>query len=104
MFDKGTIGTIRVRWTDPETRKPSEIAREVHVDDLAGSFEATASTFKLDAIVAAAAERFRESRWAARYDVTDVVAVADEIDGDLPQTDQVQALLTMLDEAARLER
>jgi Ca-activated chloride channel family protein len=104
VFDKGTIGTVRIRWTDPETRKPSEIAREVHVDDLAGSFAATASTFKLDAIVAAAAEKFRESRWADRYDVSDVAALADETADALPKTDQVHALLSMLDEAARLER
>ena len=101
VFDKGTIGTIRVRWSDPETGKASEIDREVHVDDLAGRFEDTASTFQLDAVIAAAAERFRDSRWAAGYDLTDVVAVADE--ADLPQTDQVHDLLTMLDEAAGLE-
>ena len=104
LFDKGTIGTIRVRWSDPVTRKASEIAREVHVDNLAGSFEATAPTFKLDAIVAAAAERFREGRWAVGYDVTDVAAVADELEDELPQSDQVHDLLTMLDEAGRLER
>ena len=101
MFDKGTIGTIRVRWSDPETSKASEIDREVRVDDLDGRFEDTASTFQLDAIIAAAAERFRDSRWAAGYDLTDVVAVADE--ADLPATDQVHDLLTMLDEAAGLE-
>jgi Ca-activated chloride channel homolog len=104
VFDKGTIGTVRVRWTDPASHKADEVAREVHVDDLSRSFEGTAPTFKLDAIVAAAAERFRESRWAERYDVGDVASLADEVAGDLPDTDQVQGLLTMLDEAARLDR
>jgi Ca-activated chloride channel family protein len=103
LFDKGTIGTIRVRWTDPDSRKADEIAREVHVDDLARSFEATAKTFKLDAIVAAAAERFRQSRWASRYDVADVAALADELGRQLPETDQVDGLVTMLDQAARLD-
>ncbi len=104
VFDKGTIGTVRVRWTDPTTRKPGEIAQQVHVEDLSDSFEGTAPTFKLDAIVAAAAERFRQSRYAERYGISDVSALADEVVGDLPDTDQVQALLDMLDQAARLER
>jgi Ca-activated chloride channel family protein len=104
VFDKGTIGTVRVRWSDPETRKSDEIAREVHVDELARSFEATASSFKLDAIVAAAAERFRSSRWATRYDIADVASIAGALRRQLPETDQVDGLLTMLDQAARLER
>ena len=54
--------------------------------------------------MAAAAERFRQSRWAAGYDLTDVAAVADEAAAGLPRTDEVHALLAMLDEAGRLER
>ncbi len=104
VFDKGTIGTVRVRWTDPATRKAGEVAREVRIDSLAKAFEATAPAFKLDAIVAAAAERFRQSRWAQRYDVRDVATLAAEQRRDLPDTEQVDRLLTMLDQAARLER
>jgi Ca-activated chloride channel homolog len=104
LFDKGTIGTVRVRWTDPDSHKADEIAREVHVDDLVGSFEETAPTFKLDAIVAAAAERFRESRWAQRYDIGTVSSIADEFQSELPDTDQVDQLLRMLDEASHLMR
>ena len=104
LFDKGTIGTVRVRWTDPDTRKAGELARELHVDELADDFDRTAPTFQLDAIVAAAAERFRESRWASGYDVRDVARLADELEETLPATDEVHDLLTMLDEAARLER
>jgi Ca-activated chloride channel family protein len=104
LFDAGTIGTVRIRWTDPDSHRIDELAREVRVDELAGSFADTAPTFQLDAIVAAAAERFRHSRWADRYDLADVSALADEVAHDLPATDQVHELLTMLDEASRLER
>ena len=51
------------------------------------TFADTEPTFKLDAIVAAAAERFRASRWADGYDLTDVAALADEVGrpaGDRP--------------------
>jgi Ca-activated chloride channel homolog len=100
----GRIGTVRVRWTDPDTRKAEELAREPRMEDLATSFRDTEPTFQLDAIVAAAAERFRGSRWAEDYRIKDVAAEADRAAGDLPATDQVHALLAMLDRAAGLER
>ena len=57
-----------------------------------------------DAIVAAAGERFRQSRWSEHYDLGDVTALASEVVDRLPRTDQVHQLLAMLDEASRLER
>ena len=104
IFDSGRIATVHLRWTDPDSREAQEVAGDVHLDDLAGTFAETEPTFQLDAIVAAAAERFRQSRWAAGYDLTDVAAVADEAAAGLPRTDEVHALLAMLDEAGRLER
>ncbi|HEY4190711.1 MAG TPA: von Willebrand factor type A domain-containing protein [Candidatus Limnocylindrales bacterium] len=104
ILDSGRIATVHLRWTDPDSRSAQETAGDVHLDDLAGSFEQTAPTFQQDALIAAAAERFRQSRWAADYDLGDVAALADEVADHLPRTDEVHALLAMLDEAARLER
>ena len=104
IFDSGRIATVWIRWTDPDSRREQEVSHDARLEALATSFGDTESTFKLDAIVAAAAERFRESRWADGYDLTDVAAVADEVQDDLPGTDQVHELLSMLDKAARLER
>ena len=91
-------------WTDPASREAQETSGDVHLGDLAGSFADTAPTFQLDAIIAAAGERLRQSRWADSYDLANVAALADEVADDLPQTDEVHALLAMLDEAGRLER
>ncbi len=104
IFDSGRIATVWIRWTDPDSRREQEVSHDAHLDGLASTFADTEPTFKLDAIVAAAAERFRASRWADGYDLTDVAAVADEVQDDLPGTDQVHELLSMLDQAARLER
>jgi Ca-activated chloride channel family protein len=104
IFDSGRIATVHLRWTDPETRQAQETARDVGLDDVAASFEQTPPTFQLDAIIAAAGERFRQSRWAGSYDLGDVAAMADEVADRLPRTDEVHALLAMLDEASRLER
>ncbi len=104
IFDSGRVATVHLRWTDPDSRQAQETARDVGLDDLAASFEQTAPTFQLDAIIAAAGERFRQSRWAGSYDLGDVAAMADEVADRLPKTDEVHALLAMLDEASRLER
>ncbi|MFL5770396.1 MAG: YfbK domain-containing protein, partial [Chloroflexota bacterium] len=104
LFDQGTIGTVRVRWIDPDTRKAGELAREVHVDNLAGSFADTAPTFQLDAIVAAAAERFRGSAWGSTYRLRDVLAVGDELSAELPRNNEVGGFLELLARAAALER
>lgn len=104
LFNGGRVATVHLRWTDPQSREAEEVSGDVHLGDLAGSFADTAPAFQLDAIVAAAGERMRQSRWANDYDLRDVSALADEVADDLPRTDEVHALLAMLDEAGRLER
>ena len=98
------IATVRVRWTEPEDGRTRELAEDVRLEDLADRFDATAPAFQLDALVAAAAEVLRQSRWGNRYDLRDVAAAADELARDLPRSDQVEAFLAFIDDAARLER
>jgi Ca-activated chloride channel homolog len=101
---QGRIGTISLRWTDPGSGKADELAHDVRIADLSGSFRASDSTFKLDAIVAATAERFRGSRWGETYRLADVVEVAGQFSDDLPQTQEVHDFLELLGRAADLER
>jgi hypothetical protein len=74
------------------------------LSDLDASFEATSGTFQLDAVVAAAAERFRGSPWGDGYVLADVNRVAGDISENLPATDQAHDFLRLLEDAARLER
>jgi len=98
------IGTVSLRWVEPITNRQRELARDVRPTDLVGSFRTASSTLKLDALVAAAAERFRGSKYGSSYDLRDVVRVAGDVSEDLPQTDEVHDFLTLVSEAARLER
>jgi Ca-activated chloride channel family protein len=102
--DDDELGTVTLRWHDPETRDAQELDRDIRLTDLARSFRRTDETFQLDALVAATAERLRGSRYADEYDLRDVLAVADEIERDLPQTDEVHAFLDLLEDAATIER
>lgn len=98
------IATISLRWTDPESSRVDELTRDVRLADLAGSFRSSDPTFKLDAIVAATAERFRGSRWGETYRLDDVAELAEQVSGDLPQTQEVHDFLELLGRAADLER
>ena len=98
------LATVSLRWTDPESGRADELAEDVYGSDLADSFRATEPAFQLDALVAAAAERFRDSRWGRRYDLRDVLDVADQVARDLPETAQTDDFLSLLERAAKLER
>ena len=100
----GRIATVSLRWIDPTTRRASEIASDVRLDAMARSFRDTAPAFRLDALVAATAERLRDSRWATGYQLRDVAAVAGDLASDLPRSDEVDAFLDLLEAAARLDR
>lgn len=102
--DEGRIGTVSLRWTDPGANRADELGRDIRLSDLARTFRAADSTFKLDAIVAAAAERFRGSRWGETYDLRQVAEVADQVSEDLPQNQEVHDFLELLGRAADLER
>ncbi len=101
---RARVGTISLRWTDPASGRAAELASDVRLSDLAASFRAADPTFKLDAIVAATAERFRGSRWGDTYRLADVVEVAGGLAEDLPQTQEVHDFLELLGRAANLER
>jgi Ca-activated chloride channel family protein len=98
------IATVNLRWTDPATSRAAEIARDVNGDDLDRDFASADEHFKLDALVAAAAEVFRGSPWIEGYRVRDLVEATGEIVNDLPRTSQVADFLDLLDQAARIER
>jgi len=98
------VATVGLRWIDPATSRPAELAQDVRLADLASTFGATPATFKLDALVAATAERFRGSPWGGTYRLKDVLAVADELTNELPRSPEVQGFLALLARATDLER
>ena len=98
------VATISLRWTDVAAERPAEIARDVRLADVAGSFAGASPTLKLDAIVAATAERFRHSPWGDTYSLDDIEEIAGQISEDLPQTQEVHDFLDLLRSAADLER
>jgi Ca-activated chloride channel family protein len=97
------LATVSLRWTDPDTKRATEIARDIDRGDLTSDFGRTSSHFKLDATVAAAAEVLRGSPWIEGYGIDDVRAVAWIIASDLPADSEARDFLVLLDQVARLD-
>jgi Ca-activated chloride channel family protein len=102
LVDAGSLGVVRLRWTEPDARDESRQTWDVDTDDISRSFEATGSTFQLDAIVAATAEVLRQSPYAEGFDLHDVADVARAVAEDLPETDQVHDFLDFVETVEEL--
>ena len=102
LVDAGSLGSVRLRWTEPDARDESRLTWDVETDDIARSFESTDSTFQLDAIVAATAEVLRESPYAEAFDLHDVADVARAVAEDLPETNQVHDFLDFVEAVEEL--
>jgi hypothetical protein len=89
---------VHLRWTDPQSNRAVEIAADINNGDIASSFSATDSHFKLDSLVAATAEVLRNSPWVPGYRITDLRGAADEMRNQLPQTAEASDFLRMLDQ------
>jgi Ca-activated chloride channel family protein len=100
-LSEDTLGTVRLRWTEPGATRESSLAQTIAASDLAGRFRATDPTFRLDAIVAAAAEILHRPDGPNGADLRDVLDVA-QADAALPQTNQVHDFLDLLERTAEL--
>ena len=85
----GTLGTVFVRYQDPDSSEVLEISRTLQRSELSSGFEDASPRFQLVAVVAEYAEILRESYWAQDGSLEDVVAEARRVQGLLPRGSDV---------------
>jgi Ca-activated chloride channel homolog len=73
------LGTVNVRFIDPESGDAHELARDVEDSDVRGSFEAASPGFRVAAVMARFAEHLRQSYWLKGESLEDVLAVAERL-------------------------
>lgn len=93
---KDVLGSVRLRWTEPGATHETSLRTDIVAGSLAPRFAAADPTFRLDAIVAAAAEALRQDHGSDGPDLDAILDVAHE-DDDLPATDQVHDLVRFLE-------
>ncbi len=76
---RGKLGTVFVRYEDPNDPVIVELERSLSRSELAGDFEDTSPRFQLSAVVAEYAEILRGSYWAQEGNLGDVGAHASRV-------------------------
>jgi Ca-activated chloride channel family protein len=100
--DSGRLGTVNVRFLDPDTGAAQELSRAIEADDLRPTFEAASPSFRLAAVAARFAEHLRGSRWVKGERLADVRAVAERLPEDARRGASAADLLTLMRQADAL--
>ncbi len=93
------LGTVALRWEDPETRDVRETRLELTGSILEDSWDKAADDFRLAVTVAAYAEILRQSQYAEEITLSSVAAEADVLSDN---SSEIQELVDLINEADRL--
>ena len=100
---EGALGTVFVRYEDPDSGEVVELNRTLRSDELFGGFEEAPVRFQLAAIVAEYAEILRESYWALDGSLDAVVSHARRVQGLLPREADVAELADLTQRALQIQ-
>ena len=95
---RGNIGTVHVRYKNPEMDEVTEISAPIKRGVFRNRFEHASDDFKLAAASAEFAEILRGSYWARGSSLSDVLALVNEI-GCENSSDQIAELMDLIGRA-----
>ena len=96
---EATVAEARLRWLDPQSRAPTELAVTIMAGDIADDIAATDPHFRQAAAAAEFAELLRESFWAQCGDLNSVLDLLDAVDPDLGENQTYRELRRLVVEA-----
>lgn len=99
---QGRIGTMQMRWQDPDTGQVHEINGNLNTWDLAPSFEQAAPRYQLAVTVAQYAELLRRSPWARNSSLSHVSNYAARLVELLPGDPDVLEFAQLVQRALQL--
>lgn len=97
----GNIGTVYIRYKDPDTFRASELSRAISARDFVGRFSSASTSFRLAATAAEFAEILKKSYWAKGITLGDLREEVGEISEDR-WSSEIGELLSLIDRADRL--
>jgi Ca-activated chloride channel homolog len=101
---EGRIGTVQMRWQDPDNYQVKEINGNFNTWDLADSYYAADPHYQLAVLVAQFAEALRHSPWITDTSLAQLYNMAIELPGNLPADPDVAEFVELLGQASRLAR
>ena len=96
------LGTVALRWFDPETDETVEMSHEFMLSDLAPTFTETPLHFQLAATVATYAEVLRGSYWAQEITLADLIPQARRLEELMPEDEDVVEFADLVETAASI--
>ena len=99
----GVLGTVYLRYEDPDTGEVSEIDREFPRSELALEFGEASPRFQMSAVVAEYAEILRESYWAQDGSLERVVAEASRLQRLIPSDEDVAEFASLASRADSIQ-
>ncbi len=100
---RGPIGTVWVRYKDPDSNRAVEVDREFFRREMADRFEDADPRFQLAAVVAEYAELLRHSYWATYGSLREVVDMAERVERQLPYNADVAEFVDLASRAYTIE-
>jgi Ca-activated chloride channel family protein len=101
--DHGDLGTVYVRYKDPNTFAVSEVAEPIDQSYFCHSFESASCDLRLAAAAAEFAEILRKSYWAQDGHLSDVLRVVGQVEHERCD-DQVIELMDLVAKADRMKK
>ena len=98
----GSVGTVRLRYEDPDTGVVTELSQWLERDSLAGRFEEASPSFQLSAVVAEYAEILRGSYWAREGSLSQVSNEAWRISDLMRYAPEVAEFASLTEQARQL--
>ncbi len=99
----GALGTVYLRYEDPDTGEVSEVNREFQRGDLAPEFSEASPRFQMAAVVAEYAEILRESYWAQEGNLQNVVSEANRVRKLLPSEPDFEEFAALVSQAEQIQ-
>ena len=99
----GSVGTVRLRYEDPDTGVITELSQWLERDSLARRFEEASPSFQLAAVVAEYAEILRGSYWAREGSLSQVSNEAWRISDLMRHAPEVAEFASLTEQARQLQ-
>ena len=99
----GVLGTVFLRYEDPDTGEVSEIDREFQRSELAPEFGESSPRLQMSAVVAEYAEILRESYWAEGSSLERVLAEAIRVQRLLAEDEDVAEFASLVSRAEGIQ-
>ncbi|MFW6096426.1 MAG: vWA domain-containing protein [Chloroflexota bacterium] len=100
----GRLGTVQLRWRDPQTGQVQEINGNVNTWDLSASFEESDAHYQLAVVVAQYAELLRNSYWAGDATYAELAARAGNLSARLSGDEKVTEFNSLVQQTVSLRR